>query len=374
MREGWRMAAERIGLGVIGCGVIAGSMYLPFTNREVGGVRVELAAVADVDGAKAETAKERNGARSAYTDPAELLADPAVEAVVIATNIATHAELALAAVRAGKHLLVQKPLAETLDEADRIIAEADAANLLLQVEPAHALNPLCVRARELIAAGALGELGLVQVSSAHRGAEDRPWLFQRSGGGSVMLDLAVHALTWAVALAGPARTVTALMRTTVPEREIAGQRLAVDIDDNVALLLEFAGGALGAVVANYITVADAAAPFSVYGAEGTLHIDPARAPYLQLYSHRARYEGQEGWLLPTVFRGHRAQLVPPAPPVRGGEPPAHTSLAHFVGCIAEGRQPVPDGRTARHVLEIMVRGAEAAKSGARQELRAMSGD
>lgn len=361
------MERQHIGLGLVGCGVIANLMYLPHTNRRIHDCQVDLVAVSDTVEEKAVEVMERYGARRCYQDYRELLADPEVDAVVIATNIASHAELALAAARAGKHILLQKPIAETLQEADQIIAEARRAGVKLQVEPAHMLNPLCVRAREAIAAGALGNVCMVQGRSAHRGAEDRPWLFQRAGGGSVMLDLAVHALTWVVSLAGPARRVTAFTRTSVPTRVINGQPLDVDIDDNVALLLDFEGGALGTVVANYITTADLAPLFNVYGTEGTMHINSTQSPFL-LYSRQGSYLGQSGWLAPTDFRGHRAQLVSAPSPYEARTTPPHSSVGHFVECLVEDKEPAPGGDIARHVLEIMIRAAEVERSGQTQVL------
>ena len=182
-----------------------------------------------------------------------------------------------------------------------------------------------------------------------------------------MLDMAVHALTWVVAVAGPARQVTAFARTAVPTRQIAGQTLDVDIDDNVTVLLDFGDGVLGNVIANYVTVADAAPTFDVFGTEGTIHVGAPQAQMMQ-FSRGASYLGQSGWLTPTVFAGHRAQ--PLAAPGRGdgGETPPHSSIGHFVDCLAEDREPVPSGEIARHVLEIMVRAAEAARTGQTQSL------
>lgn len=355
------MKRERIGLGMIGCGVISPIMYLPYMSGEYGGCRAELVAVSDAVEEKAAAAKERFGARKIYPDYRDLLADPEVEAVVIATNIATHAEIALAAAKAGKHILVQKPLAETMGEAEAIVAEAKRAGVKLQVEPAHMLNPANMRAQEAIASGALGQVCMVQAKAVHGGAEDRPWLFQRSGGGSVMLDMAVHALTWAVSLAGPARRVSAFTRTSVPTRIINGEPLDVDIDDNVAMLLEFEDGALGQVTANYVTVADLSPLFSVYGTEGTVHMEAPQAPYM-FHSRKASYLDQQGWLTPTVETGHMARLWGRS----GGN--NSLSIGHFIECLGQDKEPAPNGEIALHVLEIMIKGAEAGRSGAAQTL------
>ncbi|ACZ43097.1 oxidoreductase domain protein [Thermobaculum terrenum ATCC BAA-798] len=354
--------------GVIGCGTISTLAYLPAIKGEYAGYPLELVAVCDAVEEKAVSAAKRFGARRHYARYEDLLADPEVDAVIVATNIATHAELGLAAVRAGKHVLIQKPIAETLEEADRIIEEARRRGVKLQVEPPHMLNPFCVRSRELISSGALGQVCLVQASSSHAGAEDRPWLFQRAGGGSVMLDLAVHALTWLTGLLGPVAQVTAMATTSVPERVINGEPVKVDIEDNVTILLRFRDGCLGTVVSNYVTIANKAPTINIYGTDGTIHLESGMSPFL-LFSRKGKYLEHDGWLEPTVYAGHLARPLTVQRATPSGELPPHNSVAHFVECIVEDKQPVPSGEFARHVLEIMLAAMESARSGRTIELQ-----
>ncbi len=361
------MARDRIGFGVIGCGVIADLMYFPHLQQRYRDCQLELVAVCDAVEEKAVRALRVYGAGRYYTSYRELLEDPDVDAVIVATNIASHGEIALAAARAGKHLLVQKPIAESLEDADRIVEAARASCVKLQVEPAHMLNPLCVRARQAIDSGALGKVCMVQALSAHGGAEDRPWLFQRSGGGSVMMDMAVHAITWLVSLVGPVERVTSFARTSVPVRVINGQPLEVDIDDNVVVLLEFRSGALGTVVSNYVTIANQAPGYSVYGTDGTLHIQSPQAPFT-IFSRKAEYLGEQGWLTPTFFGGHRYQPVRAPIPYDSRVMHPYYSLAHFADCLIDDTEPVPSGAVARHVLEIMIRASESARTGQAQGL------
>lgn len=362
------MSKEYIGMGLIGCGVVANGIYLPHTNTQYHGCNIELVAVCDAVEEKAIRAKSQYGARRRYTDYRDLLADPKVDAVVIATNIATHAEIALSAARAGKHILVQKPIANTMEEADRILTEAERNGIKLLAEPAHMLNPLCVRAREAIASGALGKVCMIQGLSAHSGADDRPWLFQKEGGGSVMMDMGVHAITWLVSLAGPVHRVTAFTKTSVPTRTINGQQVKVDIDDNIVLLLDFRDGGLGTVTANYTTVANQAPAYNVYGTAGTIHINAPQAPFMMM-SQRASYLDQTGWLIPTTFRGHREQIVSAPFAYDSHTTHPHLSIGHFYDCLIEDKDPVPSGTLARHVLEIMTGAAESQRTGYAQAIQ-----
>jgi predicted dehydrogenase len=365
---GVTMKYERVRIGMIGCGGISGVMYLPHTNRTVAGCQVDLVATADIVEEKAVQAMDRFGAKRAYADYRDLLADDEVDAVVIATTIATHAGIALDAAKAGKHILLQKPIAESLEEADAVIAAAKASGVKLQVEPAHMLNPFAIRARRTIASGALGKIGLVQARSAHRGVDNRAWFYQREFGGSVMLDMGVHALTWVVSMVGPARAVTAFAKTALPKRAINGVEIDVDIEDNVAVLLDFGDGLLGNVISNYLSVADASPGYSIYGSEGTIHVNafpnPTQPAYMQL---SRKEEGEHGWHIPTV-PGIREMPLPFQTMQVGRETPLYSSMGHFIQCLAEDREPIPSPEVARHVLEIMDKALVAARTGQTQKL------
>lgn len=357
---------DRIGFGVIGCGAIANIWYLPQLQR-LADQGIELVAVADVVAEKAEAARARYGARLATTDYREVLERPDIQAVVIATTIATHAPIAIEALRAGKHVLLQKPIATSLAEADQVIAAARASGCKLQVEPAHRLHPLAQRARHLIAEGAIGQVCLVKARSAHGGPPDRPWFYRRDQGGSVVFDMGVHALHWLLAVAGPARRVTAFARTSVPVRTVNGQPVEVDIEDNAVLLLDLQNGALGVVVTNYCTQAQLVPQVEIYGTAGTLYLNAPQGGLL-LYSQRAQYCGESGWLVATREVGHQARVLDVAglrdtPTMR-----AVSSLEHFIECLRTGRDPVPSGEDARHTLEIMVRALTAAETGQAQTL------
>ncbi|MEJ7651858.1 MAG: Gfo/Idh/MocA family oxidoreductase [Chloroflexia bacterium] len=228
------------------------------------------------------------------------------------------------------------------------------------------LSPLCARARDVIASGALGTISSVEARATHSGADDRPWLFTRAG----RQRDARHGGARAHVGREPRRAGRAgrgFHAHDRAHRTINGQAHDVDIDDNVALLLEFESGALGNIVANYTTIADHAPQYSVYGTEGTIHVGAPGSPF-QLYVHKEQYAGSQGWLSPTLFRGHKARPVTETTPYEAHGVQPDTSLGHFVECILEDREPVPGGEFARHVLEIMVKGAEAGRTGVAQQI------
>jgi len=116
----------------------------------------ELVAVCDVDGARAEAMRNRFGANQAYTDVGELLANPAIQAVTVATPDFAHSAIILAALAAGKHVMSEKPLATDLAETERVVAAARQSDRLLMLDFHNRVNPPVAALRDAVAAGELG--------------------------------------------------------------------------------------------------------------------------------------------------------------------------------------------------------------------------
>jgi predicted dehydrogenase len=143
---------ERVGFGVIGAGLF-GENHAVVYSRLPG---VELVAVCDQNEERAKEIAERYGARTYYTDYQKVLADPEIKAVSIATPDFAHAEIALAAAQAGKHILCEKPLATTVEEAQAIVDAAAQAGVKLMVDFHNRVNPPFAAAREQVQSGAIG--------------------------------------------------------------------------------------------------------------------------------------------------------------------------------------------------------------------------
>ena len=122
---------ERVRVGIVGCGLVAQAMHLPYLAHL--GSRFELVAVADPSATVREAVGRRYGARGAYADYRELLDAGGLDALVVASPAGTHAEVVLAALEAGLHVFVEKPLCITLRDADRITAARDRAGRVVQV-------------------------------------------------------------------------------------------------------------------------------------------------------------------------------------------------------------------------------------------------
>lgn len=144
---------DRVGFGVIGAGLFGENHALVY-SRYPG---VELVAVCDQNEARAQEVATRYGAREYYTDYAQVLAHPDIQAVSIATPDFAHAEIARAAAAAGKHILCEKPLATTVEEARTIVDAAAQAGVKLMVDFHNRVNPPFVAARDNVRSGALGD-------------------------------------------------------------------------------------------------------------------------------------------------------------------------------------------------------------------------
>lgn len=191
-----------LGLGLIGCGVIAGT-YLKALARP-GQQEWRLAAVCDTDAEKCRTAAGPDTA--AYTDVEELLRDPAVDAVAILLPNHLHAEAAIQALQAGKAVLVEKPMATTLADCDRMIATASRVGGLLMVGLTSRSCSSYRAARARLQAGEFGALNFIAEYCNYRLAPGwyiRPWLKRAETlGGGMFLQMGIHNLDRAVWLAG----------------------------------------------------------------------------------------------------------------------------------------------------------------------------
>jgi len=169
-----------IQIGVIGYGYWGPNLVRNFS----GAAGARVAAVSDLRPERLALVQERYPAVKTFTDHAEMLRDPAVDAVAVATPVATHFELAMQALRAGKHVLVEKPMTATSNQGLRLLEEAEKRNLVLMVDHTFLYTGAVRKIKELVDDGSLGELYYFDSTRVNLG------LFQRDV--NVVYDLAVH--------------------------------------------------------------------------------------------------------------------------------------------------------------------------------------
>ena len=330
-----------LGLGVIGCGSVFAGPYRAMIGRLAAAGRAHVSAVYDVDTAK------RHGAAAHYDVDRDLRGPEdvieAADVVLVLTSMNEHGPLAKAALEAGRHVLVEKPMATSLLEAAELLELAEAGPGVLLCAPHILLSPTFRAVHGAVRAGEVGDLLTARARYGWAGPWWNEW-FYAPGGGS-LFDLGVYNVTSLCALFGPARRVTAMVGVAIPEREVNGRRIRVEADDNAHVLLDF-GNARFAVVTTGFTMQRYRSPaIEVYGSEGTV----------QLLGDDWAPEGWELWR-----NGDGAWRVFP-------ESDPHwqwtEGLRHLVECVETGRPTVTRPEHAYHALDVMLAAQAAGHDG-----------
>lgn len=250
-----------------GIGDIARKRVIPAIQAEP---RSAMYGFVTRDAAKAETYP---GAR-AFMSVEEAVADSEVDALYIALPVAMHADAAITALRAGKHVLCEKPMAMHFSEAERMVAEGVASGRIFGVAYYRRLYPKLFRAKQLIAEGAIGEPVLAE-GNCHGWleSEERGWLRDPAmAGGGPLFDIASHRIDAMHFLFGKAEAVTGVMSNSV-------HKLAVE--DSATVLMRFAGGVHGVVDVRWNSRISRD-QFRVIGTEGEIVLDALNGPDLRL--------------------------------------------------------------------------------------------
>jgi predicted dehydrogenase len=203
-------------------------------------------------------------------DVDELLADGAVELVVVLTPPATHAELTEQLLAAGRHVVCEKPLAPDAATAARLFEAAARAGLILVAAPFVHLSPTFRRLWTLVADGAIGE---VHAARAHYGNPGSTWArWYHDDPLATLGDVGIYNLKSLAALLGPVEEVTALSATALPERQAGEETYAPRDPDTWQLVLRHEGGALASVLASHATLAYRRPAIELYGSAGTANL------------------------------------------------------------------------------------------------------
>jgi predicted dehydrogenase len=264
-------------VGVVGAGMIISQYSASFARLP----QVQVTAVADLATARAEAlAAEHAGARAMGLE--ELLAADDVDVVLNLTIPAAHAEVALAALAAGKHVYGEKPLAATTQEGRAVVEAAAAAGLRVGCAPDTVLGTGVQTARAAVDAGAIGvphAATAFMVTPGHERWHPDPEFYYRPGGGP-LLDMGPYYLTSLVHLLGPVRRVVGASsrpkaRRTIGDGPRAGTEFDVEIDTHITGILEHSGGALTTLIMSFDTWAAHLPRIEVYGSDGSLSVpDP----------------------------------------------------------------------------------------------------
>ena len=310
--------------------------------------RVDVVAVYDADAGKRELAAARLDLSPDLPGDTAVCTHPEVDVVLVLTSMHEHGRLARAALEAGKHVLVEKPVATTLDEAEAVLAAAADAPGHLVCAPHILLSPTYRAMHARVRAGEIGGLLTARGRYGWAGPDWGCWFYEPGGG--ALFDLGVYNVTSLCGFFGPARRVTAMTGVAIPERVVNGEPMRVRADDNAHVLMDF-GDARYAVVTTGFTMQRYRSPcIELYGTHGVM----------QMLGDDWAPDGYELW------RNDRAawELHPESDPAW----PWTDGLRHLVECIETGQEPVTRPEHAYHALEIMLAAQAAGADGRAREI------
>ncbi len=349
-----RLRADRpVRVGIVGCGRAAETFHLPALGRISG---VTVVAAADPDPGRLAAVAGRFGIRQRYDSHGALLAESDADAVLVAVPPAHHEAVALDVLSAGRHLLLEKPIALDREAARRLADAGGAADAVAMTGFNLRWHPVVRDARELLAGGTLGPIRAVRsifTTASDREVDGGSWRARPGEGGGVLLDLAVHHFDLiGHLLGGEAEEVVASARGAVPEDADAAV-VAGRLSNGVLVSGLYARGAGDANVLE-VRGRYGTARLSLYAVDG-LGVDLDRGSPVRL-AGRARL------LARRVERVVRAAAALP----RGG--PFRASYEGewraFIDCVRGGHRPSCSLADGARALEIVLAALEAAGRGA----------
>jgi predicted dehydrogenase len=247
----------------------------------------------------------------------DLVEDPSIDAVVVGTPNALHARQTVACLESGKHVLVEKPMARTVEEADGMVAAARRGGAFLMVGHCWRFHPRVLALRNRIALGELGQVVRTHGYGVHAGWGPSGWFTDPElAGGGALVDMGVHAIDTTRFLLGDPRPLRV-------EAAIATRYGDYEVDDDAVLLIRWDQGAASVVEAGWWQphLGGLEADVEVFGTSGYDRVfDPPPTPEGYEHGPQSLYSAQ---------------------------------MAEFLDAIREGRPPRPDGEDGRVVIEVV---------------------
>jgi predicted dehydrogenase len=348
MSEGRPVSGDPIRLGIIGCGKVLSGPYRPVLSGLLAEGSAELVVACDMQPEREAFVRETFEAKRFTTDHREVVAADDVDVILVLTPPSTHAALAIEALTAGKHVLVEKPVALSLDDAQHVLGIASTSPGHLVCAPFVELSPTFRAMHDIVRAGRIGKVLSARAIYGWAGPDWGPWFYRGDGGGP-MFDLGVYNLTTLTGLMGPVRRVAAMSAIAIPTRLVDGAPITVEVDDNFQVLLDF-GDSVFAVLTTGFTIQQLRTPaIELYASTGTI----------QMLGADWQPAGHELW---ENEIGAWTLVEETAPEWKYAD-----GLRHLVESIRAGVPPILRPDHAVHVLEIMLLALQAGRDGRTHE-------
>jgi predicted dehydrogenase len=338
---------QRTKIAILGAGFIT-DIHMESYHRFI--PEAEVVAVYARKGDKAKEFAEKHNIAKWYTDVDAIINESGCEIVDICLPNFLHADACIKAAKAGKHIIIEKPLAVTLEEADAMIDACRKAGVKLMYAEELCFAPKYERVRHLVKEGAVGEVYMLKQSEKHSGPHT-DWFYDVNlAGGGVLMDMGCHAMEWFRWMLGNAKPVSvyASMSTVLHKERTKGE-------DNSIVIIEFENGVTAVAENSWAKHGGMDDRSEVHGTGGVIYADLFMGNSAISYSkHGYGYAMEKadttvGWSF-TVFEEVFNQGYP-------------HELKHFVDCVRNNKEPLVTGDDGRVVLEIIYAAYASAGSG-----------
>jgi predicted dehydrogenase len=323
------MTNSSIGIGVVGYGYWGPNLARNFAAVD----GADLIAICDMDDSKLSLANRRHPGVNLTKDFRDLLKNKQIDAIAIATPAHNHFELALATLRAGKHVLVEKPLAETSAQVYRLIEEAERRNLILMVDHTFIYTPAVQKIRDLIAEGTLGDIYYYNGIRASLG------LFQSDV--SVIWDLAVHDIS--------------IIQYILRERPVAvsatgARHVSGNLENMAHIALFFESNCIAHISVNWLSPVKVRQTLIGGSRKMIVYDDVEPTEKVKVYDRGiiVNRTAEDNLQLRIGYRAGDMW----APHLAATEA-LQTESEHFIACLLSGRPPISNGMTGLQVVEIL---------------------
>ena len=341
---------ERTKVAILGAGFIA-DIHVESYSRFI--PESEVVAVFSNQAEEAQSFASARGIPQWYDNLDRLLAESGAQIIDICLPNFLHHEACLKAAAANKHVIIEKPLALTLEQADEMIDACKKSGVLLMYAEQLCFTPKYERARTLVEHGAVGKVYMIKQSEKHSGPHSAWFYKKETSGGGVMMDMGCHALAWFrwMNKNNPVKAVYADIKTVMHD---------TDCDDNTVAIIEFENGTTAVAENSWARHGGMDDRIEIYGDKGVIYADLFKGNSSLTYSidgydYASEKAGStKGWSF-TIFEEVFNQGYP-------------HELKHFISCVREGTQPLVTGEDGRAVLEIIYAAYESARTGTKVSL------
>lgn len=343
-----------IKVGIIGCGRIAQMRHIP---EYVANPHAEVWGFYDINSAKAELLAKKYGGK-AFASYEKLLADESIEAVSVCVANYAHAEISIAALKAGKHVLCEKPMAVTLQECEAMVAAAKESGRYLMIGQNQRLAKAHAKAKELIAQGAIGKVLTFRTTFGHSGPEiwsadpgREVWFFDKTKAAmGVMADLGIHKTDVIQYILGTRVAKTQAILTTLDKRDSAGS--LIGLDDNAICIYQMENGVIGTMTASWTYYAAEDNTTVIYGTMGQLRLyDDPKYSVRQINADGTRIDYQT-----DLIQTNNSQT-------------ASGVIDLFVESLVEGKEPEISGESVLHAMKTVFASIESSAKGCAIEVK-----